>query len=181
MVAIHVVRLILWKVCMRLVVGIFLCVALCGCGEGTKNTHKYWDKVEDDKLIELVANDGKSWEEIAQRIEGRNARQCKERWELYLAPVIDRAPWTKKEDQCLLSMIGRLGPKWALVAKYLPTRSASQVRVRYLQLLRQPSVVPPVAPPASATNHAAIPAALPAAAFAFASIAPSTESAADNL
>jgi hypothetical protein len=68
---------------------------------------------EDGTLRALVQTFGQgNWEAIASFVNGRNSRQCKERWIHYLDPNIIVKPWTKREDRLLEQKVAELGTKW---------------------------------------------------------------------
>ena len=53
-----------------------------------------WTAEEDDLVRGLVAAHGtKKWSLIAQNLEGRLGKQCRERWYNHLDPAIKRTPW----------------------------------------------------------------------------------------
>jgi hypothetical protein len=61
---------------------------------------------EDRLLYQLVQQFGLSdWRSIAVRLPGRSIRQCRDRWQHYLATSALYTPWTPDEDQ-LLQLIG---------------------------------------------------------------------------
>ena len=53
----------------------------------------------------LVAMHGtKKWSVIAQSLEGRLGKQCRERWYNHLDPAIKRGPWTEDEDRRIITL-----------------------------------------------------------------------------
>lgn len=68
---------------------------------------------------------------------GRNARQCKDRYEKYLDPNINVSPFTQEEDKKLLSLRELYGPKWILISKHFNNRSDNSLKSRYKLLMRQ--------------------------------------------
>lgn len=103
-----------------------------------KNRNKFTEE-EDEKLRELVLKHGdKSWNVVSSLMENRNQRQCRERWKHYLScDIIDASkPWSKKEDKILLKRFNELGGKWTKIAKELPGRSDLQVKIRYLNHIK---------------------------------------------
>ena len=64
-----------------------------------------WTAVEDDRLVKLVGKFGaKRWGVTASHmpVHGhlgprRSGRQCRQRWQNYLSPEINKAPWTTQE------------------------------------------------------------------------------------
>ena len=92
---------------------------------------------EDQKLRELVDPSGRNdWSEIAKHFTNRNARQVKERWEYYLTPDVNNGPWTPEEDQILIAKFQEFGSKWTAISKFLPTRTNTCCKNRYLAMMR---------------------------------------------
>ena len=47
-------------------------------------------------------------------------------------PEIVKGPWTKEEDDKVVELVAKYGPKrWSLIAKYLKGRIGKQCRERY--------------------------------------------------
>jgi len=104
----------------------------------------HWSKEEDEYLLELMKrpdckgkNDGWNWAVIAEFIEGRNAKQCRERWNLNLDPFINRGPWTEEEDKRLMELYYEKGGRWSLIAKGLEGRTENSVKTRYHSIQRK--------------------------------------------
>merc|ERR1719198_240047 len=97
-----------------------------------------WSAEEDQTLVRLIEENGgaKCWTKIATQIPGRTAKQCRERWHLNLDPSINRAPWTKFEDELLLGMHERIGNRWAEIKRALPGRTENGVKSRFKSLQR---------------------------------------------
>ena len=92
---------------------------------------------EDELLRELVKPEGRNdWAEIATHFSNRNARQVKERWEYYLSPEVNNGPWTPEEDQILISKFNELGSKWTAISKFLPSRTNTCCKNRWLAMMR---------------------------------------------
>ncbi|KAM7508683.1 hypothetical protein LguiA_019136 [Lonicera macranthoides] len=82
-----------------------------------------WLKEEDKRIIELVGLQGnKKWSQIAQQLPGRIGKQCRERWYNHLNPGINKAPWTKEEEESLIKAHRIYGNKWAEISKFLKGR-----------------------------------------------------------
>ena len=92
---------------------------------------------EDRKLINLVGIYGNDWFTIAQKMEGRNVRQCRERWRYYLDPSLKRIPWTDKDDELLLQKVKEMGNKWKAMTKFFPNRTYITLKNRYATLSRK--------------------------------------------
>lgn len=97
---------------------------------------------EDQLLIQLVKqfgiDDKINWYIIAMHIEGRTARQCRERYQLFLSDGIKRKEkWTKEEDEILLEKYSILGPKWKKMEKYFQGRTSYSIKNRFISLKKQ--------------------------------------------
>ncbi|CDZ97330.1 transcription factor [Phaffia rhodozyma] len=91
-----------------------------------------WSKEEDRLLLEGLEKLGPVWYKIAQMIPGRKDDQCAKRWKEVLDPSLSKGqPWSKEEDESLLSLFETTGPKWQLIAKSLPGRTGLCCRNRW--------------------------------------------------
>lgn len=99
--------------------------------------HKKFSREEDRKLIFLVSIFGvKDWRNLAKKMEGRNSRQCRERWQNYLNPNLNHSSWSKEEDEKLLNLREEHGPKWKLISKHFRNRTDAMIKNRYYVLMR---------------------------------------------
>jgi hypothetical protein len=88
-----------------------------------------WSQDEDDLLASLVAKYGRSWGQIAvylnnevhNKLNIRNSKSCKERWNNHLNPDINRSSWTKEEDKAMLIGYLKVGRKWKEISRMVPT------------------------------------------------------------
>lgn len=107
-----------------------------------KRTRTPFSKEEDDKLKELVnyysnIEDNSKWYFIAGQIPGRTARQCRERFQLFLSDGIRRKEkWSKEEDEVLLQQYQILGPHWKAMEKFFIGRTSYSIKNRYISLNR---------------------------------------------
>jgi hypothetical protein len=101
---------------------------------------------EDLKLRELVQLHGpQAWTDIAAALPGRNTRQVRERWNLYLSPEIRNDPWTLEEESSLVRIYLTIGPRWAMISQHFPGHAPNSIKNKMKQLLRkgQKSIVAP--------------------------------------
>ncbi|KAM9333826.1 myb-related protein A [Pholidichthys leucotaenia] len=92
-----------------------------------------WSRDEDEKLKKLVEQHGTdSWKLIATFFPGRTDGQCQHRWQKVLNPELVKGPWTKEEDQKVIDLVHKYGPKrWSVIAKHLQGRIGKQCRERW--------------------------------------------------
>lgn len=102
---------------------------------GPKN--KFNEK-EDKILKEAVYQLGTSdWHKISKLIPGRNARQCRERWNNYANPQISTKPWTKEEDELLELKYTEHGPKWHMIAAFFANRPVNAIKNRWFAKVKK--------------------------------------------
>ncbi|MBN3286225.1 MYBA protein, partial [Polyodon spathula] len=66
------------------------------------------------------------------REEKRTDAQCQHRWQKVLNPELVKGPWTKEEDQRVIELVHKYGPKrWSVIAKHLHGRIGKQCRERW--------------------------------------------------
>jgi hypothetical protein len=93
---------------------------------------------EDALLMQLVAVFGTTnWKKIAELIQTRNARQCRERYKNYLDPELRQGSWTQDEDMLLTEQFKEHGPKWNTIAQLFVNRSDMSLRNRWQVLERR--------------------------------------------
>ena len=103
-----------------------------------KQPRQKFTKEEDEKLIELVGDKKfPNWNEVAQQMPGKSTRQCRERYNNYLAPGIVQKPWTKEEDELVISLVKKHGSNWALIAQHFAgRRTNNHIKNRWYNHLR---------------------------------------------
>nr|CAH0102514.1 unnamed protein product [Daphnia galeata] len=91
-----------------------------------------WTKDEDEKLKGVVERTGEVWENVASFFEDRSDVQCQHRWTKVVNPQLVKGPWTKEEDDLVVQLVHRYGPKkWTQIAKHLNGRIGKQCRERW--------------------------------------------------
>jgi hypothetical protein len=93
---------------------------------------------EDERLLEAVRIHGTTnWPHIATCVAGRNARQCRERWNNYVNPQLVKEGWTREEDALLQQKYNELGPRWAVIARLFEGRARNSVKNRLWAIQRK--------------------------------------------
>eukprot|EP00300_Choanocystis_sp_HF-7_P012690 c17989_g1_i5.p1 GENE.c17989_g1_i5~~c17989_g1_i5.p1 ORF type:complete len:235 (+),score=28.24 c17989_g1_i5:63-767(+) len=77
-----------------------------------------------------------NWKIVANTL-GKSLRQCRERWRNVLDPNLARGAWTAEEDIILVDKYCELGPKWTIVASFLPGRTDTAVKNRFKSIQRR--------------------------------------------
>ncbi|XP_046999231.1 myb-related protein B isoform X2 [Schistocerca americana] len=91
-----------------------------------------WSKEEDSRLKQLVEVYSERWEIIAKHFPDRSDVQCQQRWQKVVNPELVKGPWTKEEDEKVVELVERYGPKkWTLIARHLKGRIGKQCRERW--------------------------------------------------
>lgn len=105
-----------------------------------KTSGHYWTDFEDQLLTRAVSRWGtNNWTRVARMIgNGRSRSQCSQRWFRCLDPRITKGRWEPEEDEVLLAIVKKYGPKnWVQISREMKTRTDVQCRHRYLLIMRQ--------------------------------------------
>ena len=88
---------------------------------------------QEDRLLErLVQEHGEGyWDDIAEQMPGRNARQCKDRWTRYLSPDLNKSEWTPEEEELLLQLVHELNFRWVHIARRFKGRTDNQIKNKW--------------------------------------------------
>ena len=102
------------------------------------NGRRRWTKQEDQSLREYVNLYGeKAWQEVCKFIPGRRAKQCRERWLIYLSPKIRKEDFTDAEDDLLRALVELYGKKWTKISHMFVGRAPETLKTRYATLIRR--------------------------------------------
>ncbi|GFP94470.1 myb-related protein 3r-1 [Phtheirospermum japonicum] len=87
-----------------------------------------------DEILRMAVQrfKGKNWKKIAECFKDRTDVQCLHRWQKVLNPDLVKGPWSKEEDEIIIEMVKKYGPKkWSTIAQHLPGRIGKQCRERW--------------------------------------------------
>lgn len=98
----------------------------------------HFTKTEDERIMELVERFGKkNWALISSFMNGRTAKQCRDRYCNYLIPGFFQGEWSKEEDELLLKLYKENGSKWSVIKNHFPKRSSNSLKNRWYYFLRK--------------------------------------------
>jgi hypothetical protein len=93
---------------------------------------KKFTRDEDERLRRLIRQFGdRDWASICRHMPGRNARQCRHRYNNYLVEGHQHAVWTEAEEQVILAKYQEFGPKWVRISSFLTGRTGNDVKNRW--------------------------------------------------
>ncbi|KAK5653229.1 hypothetical protein OQA88_9128 [Cercophora sp. LCS_1] len=88
-----------------------------------------WSEMEDHLLKSLVQAQGnQNWVRIANSLQTRTPKQCRDRYHQALKPGINRDPITEEEGAMIQKLVGQMGKRWAEIARRLPGRSDNMIK-----------------------------------------------------
>ena len=99
------------------------------------SSRKLFSPKDDEILKAAVAQVGENWDEVSSLVAKFNARQCKERYTVYLKKAYRTDPWTEDEDNLLLELYEKMGPRWCEISEFFDGRHSNSVKNRWHRYL----------------------------------------------
>mmetsp|Transcript_20982 Transcript_20982/g.34202 ORF Transcript_20982/g.34202 Transcript_20982/m.34202 type:complete len:201 (+) Transcript_20982:1079-1681(+) len=118
---------------------------------GKRKRRRSWTASEDELLKKLakehtvlVNRTGTitprvTWVKVADSVESRTAKQCRDRYHCLLAhkghlKKAEKTLWTTTEDSHLLALHQEYSNQWVKIASYFPERNDNMIKSRFRQL-----------------------------------------------
>lgn len=90
-----------------------------------------WSVQEDECLLQAIQIHGiRKWKRVAEHVQGRNGKQCRERYHNQLDPNLNKDRFTASEDAIILREYNKVGPRWSYIARLLSNRSDNDIKNR---------------------------------------------------
>jgi len=74
---------------------------------------------------------------MTNSIHFRKGKQCRERWNNYLNPVLNKSEWTIEEDILMLQYIKNSGKRWSKLSVILQGRTENGIKNRFFALIKK--------------------------------------------
>lgn len=82
-------------------------------------------------------NGPERWSDAAKIITGRSGKQIRERWLNTLNPKLKKGHWDPKEEQALIKLVMKFGPKWSKLVGFFEGRTENSIKNRLYCILRK--------------------------------------------
>lgn len=94
---------------------------------------------EDTIIQQYIQTAAKTdWAELAALLDFRTPRQCRERWFQYLSPKpLAAEPYSEWENEFIQRKVETIGPKWSIIATFLPGRTPNSIKSQWFKLSKQ--------------------------------------------
>jgi len=99
--------------------------------------HGRWTPEEDQNLIKFHNLLGNNWATISRLIKVRYWKQIRDRYTNHLDPDISKKTFSHEEDETVFKKYPILGTRWSLYTKYIPKRTADQIKNRFNSTIKR--------------------------------------------
>jgi len=96
-----------------------------------------WTSEEDYLLADLVHKYGQNWSIIASSLPGRTGKQVRERFLNNLDPTINRNKFSPEEDENIIELYTKFGPKWKEMTKEFSGRTENMIKNRFYSHIKK--------------------------------------------
>ena len=103
-----------------------------------KRPKNIWTPSEDTLLLQLITLHGPAhWSLIASSMNGREGKQCRERWHNHLNPNILKDNWTDEEDLRLYLLYRLYGSKWSILSFLFSGRTDNSIKNHWNSIMKK--------------------------------------------
>lgn len=96
-----------------------------------------WTSAQDEVLINIVSERGShSWEIISQELPGRTGKQCRERWNNQLNPLLKKNQWELEEILVLFILQQSRENRWSEISMIILGRSDNSIKNHWNSVLK---------------------------------------------
>ena len=109
--------------------------------EGSKATKKVWDVESDRILVENIAVIGpRQWDRISRVVQSRSGKQCRERWNNQLNPLVNKKAWRSEEVWILFLLQRNQENRWSHISDHLLGRTDNAIKNYWNTTLKNKTV-----------------------------------------